>query len=660
MKRLSVALSVLAFSQFGFTQDPCVDGLVLGEFPCNLVDQMSFMDLQDLNIEAANQGDGTNDIWGWVDPNTGSEYALVGQKNGLSVVDISDPINPVLIGHMATETSTSTWRDIKVHNGYAFVVSEAGDHGMQILDLSQMSSVVAPAILTPDTVYDGFGSAHNIVINEESGYAYGVGTNTFSGGLHIVDISDPLNPVLAGSFEEDGYTHDAQVVMYVGPDVDWVGSEIAFASNEDNVAIVDVTDKTDCQLISHASYENPGYTHQTWLTDDQKYMLVVDETDEVGNGFNTRTYIFDVQDLDEPLLLGYHESDNTASDHNQYINGPFSYMSNYASGLRIVDVTDIENANLNEVAYFDVLPEHNDAGYQGTWSNYCYFPSGVVAVTSRNAGVHFLMPTIFSVSPANASVMCEESIDFEVSINAELNGIFTVGQEGLPENVVLSSGSFEAPGVLTVTVSNLVGIEGGIYDFEFLLESEFGVYPVNSSLNIIGTYPGQSALGTPLDESVLNDGMVAYSWAAQANADQYSMEVYSDEALTVMEYSEIVADPNTVMPFSFMDGTYFWRVKSLANCGESVWSEVFEFTVLTVGVEALAAPQFSLFPNPIADEFSIVAGQDLGDVQIFDIHGRLVYADIVLAKRADLDMSQFSEGVYLVKVLGQTQRVIKL
>lgn len=660
MKRITFLLSLITATQLSIAQAPCVDGLVLGEFPCELVDQMSFMDLAELNIAEAGPGDGTNDIWGWVDPLTGSEYALVGQKNGMSVVDITDAINPVLVGHLATESSNSTWRDIKVHSDYAFIVSEAGDHGMQIFDLTQLSGLVSPAVLTPDTVYTGFGKAHNIVINEESGFAYGVGTDTFSGGLHIVDISDPMSPVLAGSFEADGYTHDAQVVMYTGPDPDWAGSEIAFASNEDNVAIVDVTDKTDCQLISHASYDDPGYTHQSWLTDDQRYMLVVDETDEVGNGFNTRTYIFDVQDLDNPILLGFHESNNTASDHNQYINGAFSYMSNYASGLRIVDVSDIENANLNEVAFFDVLPENNDAGYLGTWSNYCYFPSGVVAVTSRNAGVHFLMPTIFSVSPVNASVECEESIDYEVTINAELNGVFSVDQSGLPEGVAISASTFEAPGSVTVTLSNLVGIESGNIDFEFLLESEFGVYPVQASLDIIGTFPAVTALETPFDESIIEDGAVEYTWAAQANADMYSLEVYSDEALTIMEYSYMPSAPIALMPFAFMDGTYYWRVKSFANCGESDWSDVFEFTVLTVGIHDLNAAQFNLFPNPAADQISIVAGQELENVQIFDAHGRLVYASVISAKGADVDISEFSKGVYLVKVLGQTQRVVKL
>jgi hypothetical protein len=449
-------------------------------------------------------------------------------------------------------------------------------------------------------------------------------------------------------------------VIYTGPDADWAGSEIAFASNENNVAIVDVTDKTDCQLISHASYDNPGYTHQSWLTPDQKFMLVVDETDEVGNGFNTRTYMFDVQDLDNPILLGFHESDNTASDHNLYIKENFSYQSNYASGLRVLDVTDIGNANLNEIAHFDVLPEHNDAGYLGTWSNYCYFPSGIVAVTSRTEGVHFVKPTIFNIEPALTTVTCEESVEVVISIYADLAGTFNVSQQGLPEWVELSAASFEAPGQVLVTLSNLVGIESGFVDFEFLLESEFGVYPVKSQISIVGTFPLAPVLESPLDMAVLDDPTVEYVWEDSDNADLFSLEVYSDEALTVMEYSETVGAPTTVMGFPFVDGTYYWRVKSLANCGESDWSDVLQFTILTVGVDEQVASDFYLYPNPTTEQISLVSNENIGTVQIFDAHGRLVHVEVVTGKKASLNIAELSKGLYVVKALGQTERVVKL
>jgi choice-of-anchor B domain-containing protein len=79
-----------------------------------------------------------------------------------------------------------------------------------------------PETFTADTQFNDFGSAHNIVINENSGFAYAVGTNTFNGGPHFVNIQDPLNPIPAGGYSNDSYSHDAQVVTYIGPDTDYV------------------------------------------------------------------------------------------------------------------------------------------------------------------------------------------------------------------------------------------------------------------------------------------------------------------------------------------------------------------------------------------------------------------------------------------------------
>lgn len=652
-KYLSLLVFALVATQFT-AQDPCIDGLSAGTYPCANIDQLSFMGMNQLD-----GGEGTNDIWGWVDPGTGNEYALVGKKNGMAIVDITDPLNPVLMGNMETETSNSTWRDIKVYNNHAFVVSEAGEHGMQVLDLSVLPTTTPPVDFEPDFVYDGFGSAHNIVINEETGFAYGVGTDTFAGGLHIVDISVPLNPVLAGSFEADGYTHDAQVVVYTGPDADWQGMEIAFACNEDNVAIVDVTDKSDCQLISHGEYENPGYVHQSWLTEDQTHMLVVDETDETGNGFNTRTYIFDVQDLDEPVYLGYYESDNTASDHNLYIVGNFAYQSNYASGLRMLDVVDIENANIYEVGYFDIFPDHNNAGFSGTWSNYAWFPSGTVAVTSRDAGVHFLKPTIFDVEPFTGVLQCAETVEYEISILPEMIGTFEVSAVGLPEGIEASAPSFTAPGSTTVTLSGLIDAEPGIFNFEFILTTEYGEYQVKAALEVVISLPGTVGLNSPEDEVILDNGLIDFDWTPNQNAIQYILEVYADEDLTMLEYSETQSNANLTMPFALLDGTYYWRVRTLNNCGESEWSDVYEFTILTVSSEDIEGQMLTIYPNPSSGMVNIQGQDVLGLIRIYDSIGQLVVAENVLENAVQLDLRSAAAGVYVIQLGSTNYRLVK-
>jgi choice-of-anchor B domain-containing protein len=338
----------------------------------------------DLNALSASSG---NDSWGWTDPQDGKEYAIMGLTNGTAFIDISDPILPVYLGKLPTHTQASSWRDIKVYGNYAFVVSEASGHGMQVFDLTRLRNVSnAPATFNNDAHYDGFGKAHNIVINPEQPYAYAVGTTTYNGGPHIVDISNPLNPELAGGYSGSFYTHDAQVVTYNGPDPDYAGKEIYLGSNEDEVVFVDVTDKSNPVLISDISYTNVGYTHQGWLTEDQRYFFLGDETDEIGFGFNTKTIIFDLVDLDNPIIQQEYFGPTEAIDHNGYIKGDIFYLSNYRAGIRIIDVSGVGAEEINEVGFFDTYPENDDPEFNGVWSNYPYFESGNIVVSDIDTG----------------------------------------------------------------------------------------------------------------------------------------------------------------------------------------------------------------------------------------------------------------------------------
>lgn len=373
----------------------CIDGFAAGIYPCNKVDLEAFMPLDQIGGTLSNSA--ANDIWGWTDPLNGDEYAIIGRVFGTSFIDISDPANPVYLGDLPTHGAFgSSWRDIKTYDNHAFIVSEASQHGMQVFDLTQLGSVANPPVTFTETAhYNKNASAHNIVINEDSGYAYIVGAsgkNGCSGGLHMVDISDPVNPTFAGCFSSDGYTHDAQCVNYNGPDTEHQGKEICFNSNEDTVTIVDVTNKANPVQLSRTGYVGSAYTHQGWLTEDQAYFLLDDELDEQNSGHNTRTRVFDVSDLDFPALIGSYDSDNPAIDHNQYVKGHFSYQANYRSGLRILDISDVENVNLTEVAYFDIYPDDDAAQFNGAWSSYPYFDSGIVIVSGIEQGLFILRP----------------------------------------------------------------------------------------------------------------------------------------------------------------------------------------------------------------------------------------------------------------------------
>ncbi len=377
----------------------CTDGMA-GPYPCNDVDLMAFLPHPDI-------GGGTgNDIWGWTDPLTGREYALVGRSSGTAFVDISTPSRPVYLGDLPTKTAHSPWRGIKVFSDHAFIVSEALDHGMQVFDLRQLRNVPAPPVVFAETAhYAGFGSTHTLAMNSRTGFAYAAGTRTCEGGLHAVDVRNPVSPRSAGCFSLDGYTHETQCVIYNGPDAVYREREVCFNSNEDTLTVVDVTDKLEQLQLSRTGYGGSAYTHQGWLTEDQRFFLVNDEGDETAFGHPTRTWVWDVSDLDAPFIASSYDGPTTSIDHNLYIRGNLVYESNYRSGLRVLDASEIAGGLLREVGFFDLFPSDDAPAYNGAWSAYPFFASGSVVVNGIEQGLFVLKPRATPTGqPAGLSV----------------------------------------------------------------------------------------------------------------------------------------------------------------------------------------------------------------------------------------------------------------
>jgi len=417
---------------------PCEDGSA-GGFLCENVGLYAQVSIAELSGQSS--GVFLNDIWGWTDPETEKEYALVGLTNGMSFVDISDPINPVVIGRLPESnlnakyktivkaqypacnlglgetsrskslTEGSSWRDVKVHKNHAYIVSDYQPHGMQVLDLTKLRNFSGEILnLQHDFLYDRLGSAHNIVINEESDFAYATGVtqadicgSSNGSGLHMIDISNPGNPEFAGCYIDDtpgyyslapGYIHDAQCVIYKGPDSEHQGKEVCFNSAEGNVVIANVTDKQNPTTIGFNRQADMQYSHQGWLTEDQSYFLMNDELDERNLGRGTKTYIWDVQDLEAPEFLGYYEHSTSSIDHNLYIKGNYVYQSNYNAGLQILDITNVAAASLKRVAYFDTQPDTDTANFEGTWSNYPFFKSGLVILSDIESGLFIVKPEL--------------------------------------------------------------------------------------------------------------------------------------------------------------------------------------------------------------------------------------------------------------------------
>ena len=361
----------------------CIDGLA-GDFPCAGIDLRKRVPL------AAMGGGAGNDLWGWADPDTGREYALVGMNNGTAFVDVTDPEVPVYLGRLPTRTFSSTWRDIKVYRNHAYIVADgAGAHGMQVFDLTRLRGLTGPQTFSPDRMYLEFSYAHNIAINEHTGFAYALGTNRCDGGLHMIDIRTPNNPMFAGC-HSPSYTHDTHCVLYHGPDAQFAGREICFSSNENHVAIVDVTEKSSPVTLAEIDYPGLGYVHQGWLAEDHRYFFLGDEFDELNLGVPTRTHVFDFAELTAPQYLYAYEAETQPPDHNLYVLGNRVFQANYTAGLRVLEFGDLTAAEIEEIAHFDTYPASNALVFNGAWSVYPFLPSGTMLVSDTHGGLFIL------------------------------------------------------------------------------------------------------------------------------------------------------------------------------------------------------------------------------------------------------------------------------
>ena len=370
-----------------------------------------------------------SDIWGWTSPG-GDEYALIGTTSGVAFARITDPANPEFLGMIPT-TDTGTqrnwWWDIKTFGNFAYYVTEVNGAGVAIYDLTRLDglSAVTPgtpaAILEDDGRWgvdpaDGYLRAHNISINEDTGFAYLTGASKdpavdpdfTDDGVIVLDLSDPMNPIEVATINGVD-SHDAQVVTYDGPDGDYADREIAllFNGGDLEVGVFDVTDKTDIREIASFDYPGASFAHQGWFTEDQAFILVGDEEDELFGlqdprnadlPDTARTYICDARDLDQVDCYGAFDSPAASIDHNLFVKGDKVYQAHYTAGIRVLQISDDGTGSgriaLSEAGHMDTEPRlpNNNLNYNfnifaGPWGVFPYFDSGSVIASDGFNGL---------------------------------------------------------------------------------------------------------------------------------------------------------------------------------------------------------------------------------------------------------------------------------
>lgn len=397
---LTLLVALAAFSAPARRPQPgdaalCSGGSAAG-FPCrnvNLVAQLSLAQLgaSDATIKA-------NKHWGWTDPSTGRDYVLFGLTNAVSFVDITDRGNPVFLGLLPSHQGVSEYRDMAVSGSTMFVVADTPtQHGLQVFDLTQLRSVANPPVTFSETAhYAGFVAGHSLWMNQATGYLYvfrSVG-DACQNGVHVVNVQNPLQPSFAGCFgQTDTPLSTGVCMLYAGPDHDYHGHEICFVGSDDNVSIFDVSNKNQPLHVANFTYPGIARAHQGDLTADRRFWLLGDMMDEHHTGVNTRTYAFDVSDLDHPLVLGHFSHSTSAIDHDLQIVGQRVYEANWRAGLRVLDISSLPDLAFRELGYFDTVPDSDSIGHTGAFAPYVW-PDGVVSVSDTESGLFLLRPTL--------------------------------------------------------------------------------------------------------------------------------------------------------------------------------------------------------------------------------------------------------------------------
>lgn len=349
-------------------------------FPASGVELLSWMSLPELG-----NASGGNSCFGYTSP-SGREYALIGLRGGTGFVEVSDPGAPV---HLTTVPGpASLWRDVRTYQDHAYMVSEGGV-GIQVVDLSNIDAGQVQYV--GDVTAGGALATHTVFVNEASGYLYrsGGGPN----GLRIYDLSNPASPTFVAQWS-DRYVHEVTVVSYTsGP---YAGREIAFCCGGFNggftqtgLSVVDVTDKSNIFVLAHENYSNAGYCHQAWPSEDLQYLYINDEMDENGSN-STRTVVFDISNLSNPVQKPSFFSSTTAIGHNLYVKGDRIFAADYRAGLRVYDNSN--PAAPVEVAWFDTWPADDNAAFNSLWNNYPYFQSGIVIGSDIEQGLFVWWP----------------------------------------------------------------------------------------------------------------------------------------------------------------------------------------------------------------------------------------------------------------------------
>jgi choice-of-anchor B domain-containing protein len=568
----------------------------------------------------------------------GKEYALVGNFQGMAIVDVTDPITPVILQQVAG--LSSDWREIKVYQNYAYVTSEAVGSALQIVDLSTLPAAAAVKVYAGgDSILTNIQRIHALHIDEAKGYAYlfggnsvitpllGIATNT-GGRAVVLDIkTDPWNPKFVG--ESTGtYIHDG----YVRGDTLYSGNII-----QGYFSIIDFRDKKNPILLNTQTTPN-AFNHNSWLSDDSKTLFTTDER----QGAYLAAY-----DVSDPLNIKYLDkirsvAENNAIVHNVHILNDFAITSWYTEGVTIVDAHRPQN--LVQVGQYDTYGG-SGTGFQGCWGVYPNLPSGNI-ITSN------LTDTMFVLTPNYVRACYLEGVATDAVTGFVLSGVLVKINSTDMDKKAQSNiqGDYKTGQVTAGTVSVTYSKAG------YISQTITGIVLANGvvTLQNVALQPAPAPVELIDFQGFTDKEKTKLTWktATEINVKAFELEKLATknglEDWQIISTTKANNAPSEYLSFDKNPkvGTNYYRLKTVDNDGSFDYSKV-------VAVEFFnTKPSVFLYPNPSKNRLFLSNNSftDNQNVLILDIVGKVVMQTTIGQGRTGFDISNLSNGEYFLKV----------
>jgi choice-of-anchor B domain-containing protein len=571
----------------------------------------------------------------------GREYALVGNYQGMAIVDVTNPAAPTIFQQVTG--LPSSWREIKVYRDYAYVTTEADGSGLQIVDLTSLG--LATPMPTTTTTFRSEGSLTNIRrihalhIDEDKGFVYlfggvsdfttVIGTTATTGGEAIVlDIkTDPLHPRYVGK-STGGYIHDG----YVRGDILYSGNIYAGL-----FSIVDFTDKAN-PITLNTQRTPTAFNHNTWLSDDSKTLFTTDENQGSYLGAYDVSNPKDIKFLDKIRTI----AGNNAIVHNTHIINDFAVTSWYTEGVTIVDAHRPQN--LVQVGQYDTYGG-SGSGFAGCWGVYPYLPSGNLITSNYTDTMFVLTPqyvracylegtaTSSTTGLTLSGVLVKiNSTDMDKKAESNGQGIYRTGQV-TPETV---SVTYSKDGYITKILAGIVLTNGVVTVQNVVLDPN--VVPIE-----LLTFQGIVAQNT-----------IKLTWqtASEINVSEFKIEkLIAGNNKENWVSIGTVKETNAPNKYDLTDaeptkGTNYYRLKTIDVDGSFQLSK-------TISVEFFGESKaVFLYPNPVKNRVFLANNtyKDAQIVEIVDNVGKVVLRSTIGQGQGGFDIQHLANGEYFLRI----------